>query len=62
MIIFIQKNKRIKLEKQKNGKNGNTLIISNAEITDGGNYVCKISAKQKIEVKHKVQIRGKTKI
>ena len=49
----------MKLEKQKDGKHGNTLIISNAESADGGNYICKISANERIEVKHKVQIRGK---
>ena len=52
----------MKLEKQKDGKHGNTLIISNAESADGGNYICKISANERIEVKHKVQIRGRNSI
>ena len=60
--FYIQKNKRYKLEKQKNGKHGNTLIISNAEQKDGGDYVCKVSANDRIEVKHKIQIRGKKNI
>jgi len=55
--MLMAKNKRMKLEKQKDGKHGNTLIISNAESADGGNYICKISANERIEVKHKVQIR-----
>lgn len=55
--MLMAKNKRYKLEKQKNGKHGNTLIISNAEQKDGGDYVCKVSANDRIEVKHKIQIR-----
>jgi len=47
-------NRRMKLEVE---KNRNTLIISNAEPADAGNYVCKISANKPVEVKHRVQIR-----
>ena len=44
-------------------ENQNTLIISNAEPADAGNYVCKVSANSKaILVEHKVHIRGKKKI
>ena len=41
-------------------ENQNTLIISNAEPADAGNYVCRVSANSKaIQVEHKVRIRGK---
>merc|ERR550539_610983 len=47
-------NRRMKLEVE---KNQNTLIISNAEPSDAGNYICKISANKPVEVEHKVRIR-----
>ena len=56
---MIQKNKRIKIDKQRNGKNGNTLYLFNAEVADGGIYKCQVSTEDRIEVKHEVQIRGR---
>jgi hypothetical protein len=52
----------MKLQTEENQKNQNTLIISNAEPADAGNYVCRVSANSKaIQVTHKVHIRGKKK-
>ena len=40
-------------------KNRNTIEISNAEPSDAGNYICKVSANKPVQVEHKIQIRGK---
>ena len=38
--------------------NGNNLVISLAEVKDEGEYICKVSALNPVEIKHTVQIRG----
>ena len=49
---------RVKLEES---ENGNTLVISLAEPTDAGDYLCQISAHNKpTELRHSVRVRGKT--
>jgi len=45
---------RVKLEEK---ANGNTLVISLAEPSDAGEYVCRISSSKMIELKHSVRIR-----
>lgn len=58
MIAFndqlTEKNRRMKLVK---AKNRNTIEISNAEPSDAGNYICKVSANKPVQVEHKIQIR-----
>ena len=47
---------RVNLEQS---KNGNTLVISLAETSDAGDYICQISAYKPVELKHNVKVRGK---
>ena len=47
---------RVKLEE---GENGNTLVISLANIFDTGDYVCQIEGEEAQEIRHSVKIRGK---
>ena len=50
---------RVKLE---NETNGNTLVISLAEVEDAGEYTCQISSSKPTELKHHIKVRGKTTI
>lgn len=53
---MMKKDARIQLVE---GKNGNTLVISLAEVEDEGEYQCQLSANQLMEIRHNVRIRGK---
>ena len=56
--LMVKDDPRFKLEES---ENGNTLVISLAEPTDGGDYLCQISAHNKpTELRHSVRVRGRT--
>ena len=42
--------------------NGNTLVIRLSEEKDAGEYVCQVSTKTPVELKHTVKIIGKIKV
>jgi hypothetical protein len=50
---------RLKLESEKDGKNGNTLVISLAEPEDEGEYTCQISSNKPTELMHNIRVRGR---
>jgi len=55
--LMVKDDPRVKLEES---ENGNTLVISLAEPTDAGDYLCQISAQHKpTELRHSVRVRGK---
>ena len=55
--LMVKDDPRVKLEES---ENGNTLVISLAEPTDAGEYLCQISAQNKpTELRHSVRVRGK---
>ena len=54
--LINKEDNRVKLEET---ENGNTLVISLAEPSDAGEYMCQISASRPLELRHSVQIRGK---
>ncbi|XP_059095185.1 igLON family member 5-like [Tigriopus californicus] len=56
---MMKKDARIQLVE---GKNGNTLVISLAEVEDEGEYQCQLSANQLMEIRHNVKIRVKPMI
>lgn len=53
--IYDRKNSRLSVEKE---KNGNRLVVRLAEVEDGGEYECQVSAFQPTFIKHRVSIRG----
>jgi hypothetical protein len=54
--LMVKDDPRVKLEES---ENGNTLVISLAEPTDAGDYLCQISAQHKpTELRHSVRVRG----
>lgn len=54
-IIREENKRRFQLVKE---QNGNSLVISLAEESDAGNYVCQVSTYKPTEIKHIVKIRG----
>ncbi len=55
--LMVKDDPRVKLEES---ATGNTLVISLAEPTDAGDYLCQVSAQHKpIELRHSVKVRGK---
>jgi len=52
--LINKEDNRVKLEET---ENGNTLVISLAEPSDAGEYMCQISASRPLELRHSVQIR-----
>lgn len=56
---MMKKDARIQLVES---KNGNTLVISLAEVEDEGEYQCQLSANQLMEIRHNVRIRVKPEV
>ena len=62
---MVKNDPRIQLIRETNengGMIGNTLVISLAEESDAGDYVCQVSTFKPVEIKHSVKIRGKQQI
>lgn len=56
----VQMQDRISVEINRNGDpKGSTLVIALAEDKDAGQYVCQLGDKDKKEIKHTVQVRGR---
>jgi len=55
----VSEDKRVKLQTT-DGDAGNTLVISLAEPSDAGAYVCTVSATEHTTLTHNVAIRGKS--
>ena len=64
-VQIVKNDPRIQLirETNENGDTiGNSLVISSAEGSDAGDYVCQVSTFKPVEIKHSVKIRGKQQI
>lgn len=60
--MVVKNDPRIQLIRETNengGMIGNTLVISLAEESDAGDYVCQVSTFKPVEIKHSVKIRVK---
>ena len=61
-LKMVKNDPRIQLirETNENGETiGNSLVISSAEGSDAGDYVCQVSTFKPLEIKYSVKIRGK---
>ena len=61
-LKMVKNDPRIQLirETNENGDTiGNSLVISSAEGSDAGDYVCQVSTFKPLEIKYSVKIKGK---